>query len=279
MDNSKKKKSETAVRVTSALLGFPLISIILAFGNNIAIDILITIISIICVIEYTHCFKHSKKANPSKWYMFIICAILPFTHIVGDEALREIYMAIIPVSILVLISELILSKGKKTILDVAVTLLGICYIPLMIVFLSVIRQRFVSGKVLAWFVIWSAWGSDVFAYCIGKKWGKHKYTEISPKKSIEGCVAGVLGAILFSEVYTIVMNSIYNLGINYIMVAIIVVILSIIGQIGDLAASSMKRYCGIKDFGELIPGHGGMLDRIDSVIFILPFAYILLGLL
>ena len=92
-------------------------------------------------------------------------------------------------------------------------------------------------------------------------------------------MAGVLGAVISAIVYTIAINNIFALGINYLLVAIITIILSLIGQIGDLAASSVKRYCEVKDFGELIPGHGGMLDRIDSVIFILPFAYILLGLL
>ena len=75
------------------------------------------------------------------------------------------------------------------------------------------------------------------------------------------------------------MNGILNLGLRVGCAAVITLILSVIGQVGDLAASSIKRYCGVKDFSELIPGHGGMLDRIDSVIFILPFAYILLGLL
>ena len=92
-------------------------------------------------------------------------------------------------------------------------------------------------------------------------------------------MAGVIGAILISLGFTLLFNNVFNLRISYLMVAIIVAILSVIGQIGDLAASSMKRYCGLKDFGELIPAHGGMLDRIDSIIFILPFAYILLGLL
>ena len=149
----------------------------------------------------------------------------------------------------------------------------------MLVFLSIIRERFTEGKILIWYIFCSAWGSDVFAYFIGRKFGKHKYTDISPKKSIEGCVAGVIGAIGIGLLITLIVNNIFHLSISYFVVAIIVLILSIIGQIGDLAASSMKRYCGLKDFGELIPGHGGMLDRIDSVIFILPFAYMLLGLL
>ena len=175
--------------------------------------------------------------------------------------------------------ELILSKGKKNIIDVAVTTLGVCYIPMMIVFLSIIRERFAEGGILIWYVFFASWSSDIFAYCIGRRFGKHKFTEVSPNKSIEGCVAGVVGAVVVAVTYTIVVNTITGLGINILLAGIITFILSIVGQIGDLAASSIKRYCGLKDFGELIPGHGGMLDRIDSVIFILPFAYILLGLL
>ena len=107
--------------------------------------------------------------------------------------------------------------------------------------------------------------------------GKHKFTEVSPNKTIEGCIGGVIGAVLLSIVYTIACNKIWNLQINYIFITVISVILSIIGQLGDLAESSIKRYTEIKDTSNLIPGHGGMLDRIDSVLFIAPIAYFLLS--
>ena len=143
--------------------------------------------------------------------------------------------------------------------------------------MSLVRGSY--GKVLIWYVLLASWGSDIFAYLIGKNIGKHHFTEISPNKTVEGSVAGIVGAIVISLIYTVIMNNIYNMQISLVMVAIIILILSFIGQIGDLTASAVKRYCGIKDFSELIPGHGGMLDRIDSVILVAPFAYILLGLL
>ena len=191
--------------------------------------------------------------------------------------------AAIPVSLLILFAELVLAKGKKTIKDIAITMLGICYIPLMIIYMSIIRNmdlgHNLDGRILIWFVLIASWGSDVFAYFIGRHFGKHKLTKISPNKTVEGAVAGVIGASLIGIIFAILCNTLFGVGINYIVIGVIIAILSIVGQIGDLAASSIKRYCEIKDFSELIPGHGGMLDRIDSIIFVLPFAFILFNLL
>ena len=278
-EKQNKSKNKSFLRVTSSLLGFPIFALIIIFGNALVIDILLAVVAIISSYEYAHCFKSTNKANPSSWYLYTVSALLVFTNYAGGVALKEIIIALVPTSFLVLIIEMIFSKGKKNIKDVAITMLGICYIPFMLVFLDIIRENFKEGRLLIWYVFGSAWGSDIFAYCIGRRFGKHKFTDISPNKTIEGCIAGVTGAIIGSLAYTYAINTICGLRISYLIVGIIVAILSIIGQTGDLAASSMKRYCGLKDFGELIPGHGGMLDRIDSVIFILPFAYILLGLL
>ena len=124
-----------------------------------------------------------------------------------------------------------------------------------------------------------AWGTDIFAYTAGKVIGKHKFSKISPNKTIEGCIGGVVGAVVLALIYALIINNTTDLSLNYVIIGSVAVILSIISQIGDFAASSIKRYVGIKDFSNLIPGHGGMLDRIDSVIFIAPFAYILIKII
>jgi phosphatidate cytidylyltransferase len=103
--------------------------------------------------------------------------------------------------------------------------------------------------------------------------------KIGNKKSIEGCIAGTIGAVIVVLVYTYFINLYTNLEYSYLYISIIGLILSIIGQIGDFAASAIKRYVDIKDYSNLIPGHGGMLDRIDSIMFIAPFAYMLLNFL
>lgn len=273
------KKTKKIQRFLSGVILFPIVALIFIFANDIELDILLAIVSVMCVYEYANCYKTGNKAHPSKWYLYLISLLIIGTSFLPGEALKEILITILPISILILTAEMVFSKGRKNINDVTVTIFGIVYIPLMLIFFSIIRSKFELGKVLIWYIFISAWGSDIFAYLVGSRIGKHKFTKISPNKSIEGCVAGVVGAVVIAIIYTIAINSIMHINISVLIASIIVIILSIIGQTGDLAASSIKRYCGIKDFSEVIPGHGGLLDRIDSVILILPFAYILLGIL
>ena len=279
----KEKRAKTIKRTITGVIAFPILAVILIFSNTIIMDIFTAIIACISMYEYFHCFKSTKKANPSQYLGYIFCILIAFTHFVDERLLAYIMVLIIPFSLVALFTELVLSKGEKNIKDIAVTMLGIYYIPLMIIYLSLIRDmdldQGLNGKILIWFVLIASWGSDVFAYFIGRHFGKHKLTKISPNKTVEGAVAGIVGAILLGILFAILCNTIWNVGINYLVIAIIMAILSAVGQIGDFAASSIKRYCEIKDFSELIPGHGGMLDRIDSIIFVLPFAYILFSIL
>lgn len=279
----KEKRAKTIKRTITGVITLPVLAIILIFSNTIIMDIFTAIIACISMYEYFHCFKSTNKANPSQYLGYIYCILIAFTHFVDERLLTSIIIAIIPVSLVVLFAELVLSKGKKTVTDIAVTMLGICYIPLMLIYLSLVRDmeldHGLNGKILIWFVLIASWGSDIFAYFIGRHFGKHKLTAVSPNKTVEGAVAGVVGAILFGILFAVLCNTIWGVGINYLLIGCIMAVLSIVGQIGDLAASSIKRYCEIKDFSELIPGHGGMLDRIDSIIFVLPFAFILFSLL
>ena len=279
----KEKRAKTIKRTITGVITLPVLAIILIFSNTIIMDIFTAIIACISMYEYFHCFKSTSKANPSQYFGYIYCILIAFTHFVDERLLTSIIIAIIPVSLVVLFAELVLSKGKKTVTDIAVTMLGICYIPLMLIYLSLVRDmeldHGLNGKILIWFVLIASWGSDIFAYFIGRHFGKHKLTAVSPNKTVEGAVAGVVGAILLGILFAILCNTIWGVGINYLLIGCIMAVLSIVGQIGDLAASSIKRYCDIKDFSELIPGHGGMLDRIDSIIFVLPFAFILFSIL
>lgn len=177
--------------------------------------------------------------------------------------------------IVALFIQVVISNMKTSIKDMMITFFGISYITFFLSFIPLLHG-IENGKYLIWFILIAAWGTDTCAYFVGSKFGKHKFTEISPKKTIEGCIGGTLGSVIIALIYTLAINKFAGLDISYIYIALIGFILSILSQIGDLSASSIKRTVGIKDFGNLIPGHGGMLDRIDSIIFIAPFAYFLL---
>lgn len=265
-------------RITSALIGFPLVAVILIFGNKYLVDIAISVIAIMALHEYFHCFKEQNENKDLRWIAYISAASIALIHVIPSEYILKTIAAIIPISILVLFAQVIATNMKYNIKDIAITFFGICYIVIFLMYIPIIREMN-NGRILIWFIFIAAWGTDMFAYFIGKRFGKHKFTKVSPNKSIEGCIGGTVGAILCMVIYAVVCNNVWNMNINYIYIAIVGLVLSLVGQIGDLAASSIKRYTGIKDFSNLIPGHGGILDRIDSVIFIAPFAYFLLMLI
>lgn len=265
-------------RVSSALIGFPLVAIILIYGNKYLVDICVSIIAIMSLHEYFNCFKEENGNKDLRWIAYLAALLISIIHIIPSDYILPIIAAIIPISILVLFAQVIATNMKYNIKDIAITFFGICYIVIFMMYISLIRET-INGKITIWYVFFAAWGTDVFAYIIGKRFGKHKFSKISPNKSIEGCIAGTIGAIVLMLIYTLVCNTYLGMKFNYIYIILIAIVLSLVGQLGDFAASSIKRYTGIKDFSNLIPGHGGMLDRIDSVIFIAPFAYFLFMLL
>ncbi len=129
---------------------------------------------------------------------------------------------------------------------------------------------------MVWLIFLSSWGCDTCAYCVGMLFGKHKMAPVlSPKKSVEGGVGGVVGAFLLGLIYSICANHFVGAEVSVFFCALICGIGGAISQIGDLSASAIKRNYEIKDYGTLIPGHGGILDRFDSVIFTAPIIYYL----
>lgn len=130
-----------------------------------------------------------------------------------------------------------------------------------------------TTKLLDFFLIFIfAWGADTGAYFTGTFIGKHKLApEISPKKTIEGSVGGMVTAVLLTALLGYVYSSSLSIDVSFLRICISAAVFSVVGMIGDLFTSFIKRDCGIKDFGKIMPGHGGVLDRFDSVLFIAPF--------
>ncbi|MBE5968053.1 MAG: phosphatidate cytidylyltransferase [Lachnospiraceae bacterium] len=160
--------------------------------------------------------------------------------------------------------------------QIAVVFFGLFYVSVMMSYIYQVRML-EEGALLVWLIFIGAWGSDTCAYCVGVLFGKHKLApKLSPKKSIEGSIGGIAGAALIGFIYaTIFQNRITGLNNPQLAFTVIGVASSILSQIGDLAASAIKRNYDIKDYGKLIPGHGGILDRFDSILFTAPVVYYL----
>lgn len=153
---------------------------------------------------------------------------------------------------------------------------GIFYVAVMLSFVYRTRQL-PAGAYVVWLIFLCSWGCDTCAYCVGVKFGKHKMSpRLSPKKSVEGAVGGVAGAALLTALYGTVFRT--AMGVTGRQIALLSCVSAagaLVSMVGDLAASAIKRNYEIKDYGTLIPGHGGILDRFDSVIFTAPLIYFL----
>ena len=176
--------------------------------------------------------------------------------------------------ILFLIGIIYLLSCRNDIIDISITVLGIMYIGIFMDFIVLTMNNFELGKIYVWLIFIISFATDTFAYFSGYLFGKHKLIpKISPKKTVEGSIGGIIGSVVCCVLFG------YLFKLDLVHMTVIGSIGSIVAQLGDLFASSIKRYVGIKDYGKLIPGHGGILDRFDSVILVAPFVYNAINLL
>lgn len=168
--------------------------------------------------------------------------------------------------------------------QVAASVFSYIYAPVMLSFIFLTRDLH-YGKYIVWLILISSWGCDTCAYVVGMAFGKtignHKiFPKLSPKKSLEGCIGGVAGAVAIGALfgYFFVETVVTEQEVTWVF-AVICGVGAVFSQMGDLAASAIKRNHDIKDYGKLIPGHGGIMDRFDSVIVTAPMIYFLARLL
>ena len=266
-------------RITSGLIFGAIVIITLVFLPNYICNILATLIAVASTYEFIKAIN-AYGYKPMRGVSYASCAILLF---IGAFPMREIYkwtLAFLGIMVIAcLIYAFFVRKGLTTLVDISFTFFVILYVDVLLSFFLLTYYIGYDGgnqlgKVWIWYVLFGACMTDIFAYFIGSKFGKHKLCpEISPKKTVEGAIGGILGCMLAFIIYTFVLNKFFDFGISYIKIALISIIVAIFAQLGDLVASSIKRNAKIKDFGDVMPGHGGFLDRIDSILFVSPIMY------
>lgn len=270
-------------RFLTGIIGFPIVLAIMVLGNKYLIDFIMAIVSCIAIYEYSKCAK-KKNINIVSWIGYLSSFIIAVLHIFPTDLVLIIISILFPLMIFILLLNVIITEMKITFKDIVYTLFGIAYIVGFLMFFALLYGTEIlpwnlTGQIAIWYVFFSAWGSDTVAYLVGKNFGKHKFSKISPNKTIEGCVSGTIGATIIGLIFTMILNVYAGTVIPILPIIVIVAILSVIGQFGDFAASVIKRSFDVKDFSELFPGHGGMIDRIDSIMFIAPFAYVIFSVI
>ncbi|GIN18917.1 MAG TPA: phosphatidate cytidylyltransferase [Bacillus bacterium] len=172
-------------------------------------------------------------------------------------------------AVLLFLSYTVISKNKFDFDDAGFVTLSVLYVGIGFHFLMETRE---AGIVYLFYVLFVVWGTDSGAYFVGRSLGKRKlWPEISPNKTIGGSVGGILIALLIALAF----YTFTTIDIPLLKLLIVTVILSVFGQLGDLAQSAFKRHYGVKDSGNIMPGHGGILDRCDSWLFVLPLFHLL----
>ena len=187
-------------------------------------------------------------------------------------------LIIIALLIIILLAVYVLTFPKYNSEQITMVFFGFFYVVMALMYIFKTRQ-ISGGEYAVWLIFIGSWGSDTMAYVVGRKLGKTKIApKLSPKKSLEGLIGGIVGAALIGIIFAVIFrNQLLESFSNPILIfGLTGAIGSVVSQIGDMAASAIKRNKGIKDYGTLIPGHGGILDRFDSVIFIAPIVYFML---
>lgn len=251
---------------------------IIAFNNQLFDSIIVTALALAGTYEFFKAFKNIG-VRPISWVGYLGCMIIMIMGKNVDQEYKILFLKIvIPLMLISTFAYIILTKIKRSVIDVAVTTLALVYIPFLLSFLKLIMDM-QHGRIYIWYVLFGAFASDTFAYFIGSKFGKTKLApEISPNKTVEGSIGGIAGVVIFFILFTLIINKyvLVTEPLNIYYFTFIAIIAAVGGQFGDLTASGIKRYCKIKDFGNIIPGHGGILDRFDSVMFVAPIVYMFL---
>ncbi|MDR0822305.1 MAG: phosphatidate cytidylyltransferase [Endomicrobium sp.] len=255
-------------RILTALIGIPLIFICIYFGA-FPFFALMFLVVFFCVQEY---FLILKKYEPHS-IISLIMAVVFFIllNFCGNDALNNTPLIAISILFVLFAAEIISGKMEKCILRIAVSFIGAFFIPLAFSYMFFIRNLS-SGMEYIFLIFISVWILDTAAYAFGKALGKHKLSVVSPKKTIEGAIAGIIFGIISAIVIGVYIFEIFTIK----EAALFGLLLAVIGQFSDLAESLIKRDGDIKDSGNIIPGHGGFLDRFDSYLFAAPAFYYLL---
>ncbi|AWI03994.1 phosphatidate cytidylyltransferase [Clostridium drakei] len=236
--------------------------LIFLFLGGVYLKFAVMLLSLLGMYEFYKVVEE-KNINAISLIGYLLCIVYYISLNVEINLKFTFFTIIITVFILMCIPVLNL---KYNFIDVSITIFAFLYIAVFFSFIVLVDNK-PYGKYLVWIIFLASWLCDTFAYYTGKAFGKTKLCpKVSPKKTVEGSLGGILGSTICCGIFGLVLN-LKGINIPAYNFFIIGALCGSICQLGDLTASSIKRYVGVKDYSNLIPGHGGILDRFDSILF------------
>lgn len=256
-------------RILTAVLAAAVFLPIVIIGG-LPFTLLIYLLASIAIYELLKMKKISLLTFPGILSLLLIWVLLypnPYFDLLAEVNVTKSEIALL--AVVFLLSYTVITKNLFTFDDAAFIILASIYIGIGFYYFIEINEQGLKYLFFAMFVIWA---TDSGAYFVGRAMGKRKlWPEISPNKTVEGSIGGIVCAL----VVAIIFHMIIPINDSILMVVIITVLLSIFGQMGDLVESALKRHYAVKDSGSILPGHGGILDRFDSLLFVLPIFHFL----
>jgi len=251
------------------VIGIPVLIAIIYFGG----PVMLAALAVLTVLGVDEIFRAFDRVNAdcSKWVGYLGSLIfIGSAYYFGESVIPKVFALLLFIAL----ANFVFVFPKLTFTGLGLSLFVSVYLGYFFSFVLLLRQLD-NGFFFLLLAFLLAWATDIGAYGVGRLWGKHKLAvELSPNKTKEGAVGGLIASVLVSVIAFIVVR----LPVSLPEAALLGLFTSVAGQIGDLVASAIKRQTGIKDFGNLLPGHGGVLDRFDSFLLIAPLVYYFLGM-
>lgn len=274
--------SELAKRIVVSLVAVPLV-LGAAYVGRGALGALLGIVSALAAWEL---FRMAEVGGTRPLAVGIgLAAALPLAVQAWYEGILVVPLSVAAVVVIALAALAIWQRGVdgRPLAAVSVTVFGVLYTGGLLSFAYGLRYHrwtidAAAGTALLLFPVVLTWASDIGAYFVGRTMGRHKLIpSVSPGKTIEGAVGGLVATVIVAWIYVaFVLRPIAHLSLTPLAIVLFGVVISVAAQLGDLVESLLKRDAGVKDSSRLIPGHGGVLDRVDSLLFVLPVAFLLL---
>lgn len=253
-------------RIITGVVLVGLLAVLIAFSGTLLFPIALAVLAAIAIGEVANCIGFLRV-----WYISIPIMVLGAAAVAlpwfvdSEDYIRNLSFAALIVMLL-LFAAAVFAKGKFNFSELSAFF--VCSVYIVAAFASMVLLRLTpSGKYLYLLVFIGPWVCDTFAYFTGRFFGRHKLIpEVSPKKTVEGSIGGMIFCVASYLLFGFIVDRFFGLHANYLLLGLAGLGVSIVSQIGDLTASVIKRQHNVKDYGKIFPGHGGVMDRFDSVL-------------